>query len=135
MANGPYAARLRLLPSHANGKWSTRARKDWGSDFSARLDQGPLHWDLQLQFFFDEQTTPIEDASVNWNSPYTTVARLMLPQQETGSTAGLALEQKTEVMAIDPWHALAVHRPLGDVQRARKVVYFQSQRTRNAVPG
>lgn len=135
MANGPYAVRVRLLPSHANGKASTRARKHWGSDFSARLDQGPLHWDLQLQFYFDEKATPIEDASVNWTSPYITVARLMLPQQETGSPAGLALAQKTEVMAIDPWHALAVHRPLGDVQRARKVVYFQSQRGRNAVPG
>jgi hypothetical protein len=135
MANGPYAARVRLLPSHANGKASARARSDWGRDFSARLDQGPLHWDLQLQFYFDEKATPIEDASVNWKSPYITVARLMLPQQETGSPAGLALAQKTEVMAIDPWHALVLHRPLGDVQRARKVVYFQSQRGRNAVPG
>jgi hypothetical protein len=33
---------------------------------------------------------------------------------------------------IDPWQALADHRPLGDVQRARKAVYFASQRGRAA---
>ena len=36
---------------------------------------------------------------------------------------------------FDPWPALAAHRPLGDVMRARKVVYFASEKGRGAVPG
>jgi hypothetical protein len=130
MANGPYAVRLRLVPSATNGKPFAKAREDWSADFAARLRAGPLHWDLQVQFFASEEATPIEDASVNWPTPYSTVARLMMPQQDIASPEGQALAKKVDGAAIDPWHALAEHRPLGDVQRARKVVYFASQRGR-----
>jgi hypothetical protein len=33
---------------------------------------------------------------------------------------------------FDPWQALAAHRPLGEVMRARKVVYFESEKARGA---
>ena len=132
MANGPYAVRVRLLPSQGNGKPLPDAKKDWAADFSARLARHPLHWDLQLQFYVDDATTPIENASVNWPTPYFTVARLMLPQQDTASAEGKALSERIEATAIDPWQAMADHRPLGDVQRARKAVYFGSQKGRGA---
>jgi hypothetical protein len=132
MANGPYAVRVRLLPAAANGKALQDASADWDADFSGRLAQQPLHWDLQLQFFASEALTPIEDASVKWATPYSTVARLMLPRQDTRSAEGQALAQEVEAAVFDPWQALAAHRPLGDVQRARKVVYFQSQKGRGA---
>ncbi len=132
MANGPYAARVRLLPADANGKAQPGANQDWNADFSARLARGALHWDLQLQPWVDEATTPIEDASVNWPTPYVTVARLMLPRQDTAGAEGQELARQVEATVIDPWQALAEHRPLGDVQRARKVVYFASQKGRGA---
>jgi hypothetical protein len=132
MANGPYAVRVRLLPSASNGAPSAAAREDWAADFCSRLARQPLHWDLQLQFFASEALTPIEDASVNWATPYSTVARLMLPQQDCGSQQGRALAAQVEGTVIDPWQALAAHRPLGDVQRARKIVYFESQKGRGA---
>jgi hypothetical protein len=31
---------------------------------------------------------------------------------------------------LHPWRALDQHRPLGDVMRARKVVYYESQKGR-----
>lgn len=132
MANGPYAVRVRLLPAQANGAPESNASADWSADFGNRLRKGPLHWDLQLQYYTSEDVTPIEDASVNWPTPYTTVARLMLPQQDPDSPEGRDLAQKVEATVIDPWQALADHRPLGDVQRARKVVYFRSQQGRGA---
>ena len=132
MANGPYAVRVRLLPAASNGTAAPGAREDWAVDFCSRLARNPLHWDLQLQFFASEELTPIEDASVNWATPYSTVARLMLPQQNCNSPEGRALFEKVERTGIDPWQALAEHRPLGDVQRARKVVYFESQKGRGA---
>lgn len=132
MACGPYAVRVRLLPAAANGSAQRDARNDWNTDFSDRLARQPLHWDLQLQPFVSEAVTPIEDASVNWPTPYTTVARLMLPAQDTRSPEGQALAQKAEAGVFDPWQALAEHRPLGEVQRARKVIYFQSQQGRGA---
>jgi hypothetical protein len=132
MANGPYAVRVRLLPAQANGVAEAQASADWAADFGNRLKRAPLHWDLQLQYYANEAVTPIEDASVNWPTPYTTVARLMLPQQDVGSAEGRALAEKVEAAAFDPWQALADHRPLGDVQRARKVVYLRSQQGRGA---
>jgi len=133
MANGPYAARVRLMPAASNGNPAPGALADWDADFSDRLARGPLHWDLQLQFFASEETTPIENPTVNWPTPYVTVARLMLPRQDTRGKEGRALAEKVEACVIDPWQALAAHRPLGDVQRARKVVYFESQKGRGAV--
>lgn len=132
MACGPYAARVRLLPSTDNGVATPGANADWGADFAARLARQELQWDLQLQPFVSEILTPIEDASVNWSSPYSTVARLTLPLQDSASRKGQALLAEVEASIFDPWQALAAHRPLGDVQRARKVVYFESQKGRGA---
>lgn len=132
MACGPYAVRVRLVPAAANGTGNREARNDWAADFSARLARQTLHWDLQVQPFVSEALTPIEDASVNWPTHYVTVARLMLPQQDTRSQEGQLLAEQAEAAAFDPWQALAAHRPLGDVQRARKVVYFESQKGRGA---
>jgi hypothetical protein len=133
MACGPYAVRVRLVPAGANGTAVKGANADWGADFSTRLAKHHLQWDLQLQPFVSEALTPIEDASVNWPSPYTTVARLSLPRQDTASAKGQELAAEAEAGVFDPWQALAAHRPLGDVQRARKVVYFESQKGRGAV--
>jgi hypothetical protein len=132
MANGPYAVRVRLLPAQANGMAEPGASADWAADFAMRLKRGPLHWDLQLQYYASEALTPIEDASVNWPTPYATVARLMLPQQDLHSVEGRAFAEQVEAAVFDPWQALAEHRPLGDVQRARRIVYFRSQQGRGA---
>jgi hypothetical protein len=133
IACGPYAVRVRLLPSITNGAATPGAELDWGADFAARVARQELKWDLQLQPFVSEALTPIEDASVNWTSPYTTVGRLTLPVQDTASPQGQALLTQVEASVFDPWQALAAHRPLGDVQRARRAVYFESQKGRGAV--
>jgi integrase/recombinase XerC len=38
--------------------------------------------------------------------------------------------QAVEASVFDPWHALAAHRPLGEVMRARRVAYFASAQAR-----
>ena len=133
IACGPYAVRVRLVPAAANGAGVQGVQGDWGAEFSGRLKQKALQWDLQLQPYVSEALTPIEDASVNWPTPYTTVARLTLPAQDTGSAAAQAFAIEAEAAVFDPWQAMAAHRPLGDVMRARKAVYFVSQQGRGAV--
>jgi len=132
IACGPYAVRVQLVPEAGNGEPPAQAPADWGADMAARLQQGPLTYLLGLQPFVDERTTPIEDASVNWPTPYTPVARLTLPRQDLNSAQAQALTEAVEAAVFDPWAALAAHRPLGDVMRARKVVYFESQKGRAA---
>jgi len=102
----------------------------------ARLAKDELRWDLQLQFFVDAATTPIEDPTVVWpesESPFVTVARLVAPAQDPNSADGKSLAQQIEAGKFDPWIALAEHRPLGEIMRARKAAYFASQEARGAV--
>mgnify|MGYP002755894772 CR=1 FL=1 len=44
----------------------------------------------------------------------------------------MCIRDRAESAVFDPWQALAAHRPLGDVMRARKAVYFVSQQGRGA---
>lgn len=124
---GPYAVKVRLKPV-GNPPPSARSR-DIAADLRERLATGPVHWDMELQFFVDEATTPIEDASKAWpdsETPIVTVARLTLgaPSDEIAKQADAA--------KFDPWSGLADHRPLGEVMRARKAAYFESQKGRAA---
>src|SRR5512137_1024908 len=92
IACGPYAARVRLLPATAP---APGAGDDWTADFLRQLAAADLSFDLQLQFFTDERVTPIEDASVDWpesESPYVTVARLVLPRGGGESLDGVLQE-------------------------------------------
>lgn len=130
-ACGPYAARMRLLPAVS----TTQARRgdDWAEDFAAWLQERELRFEVQLQFFVNEAQTPIEDASVDWPedvAPYLTVATLVVPQSALQSRSDRTFTELVEAAAFDPWKALAAHRPLGRVMRARRVVYFDSAQSR-----
>lgn len=134
IACGPYAARVRLLPARQTPL--ADASKGWAADIGRQLATGPLVHELQLQFFVDERRTPIEDASVDWAeevAPYVTVARLTIAQQPLEGSAAAAFAEEVEQAVFDPWDALAEHRPLGDVMRARKAVYFASEKARGAL--
>jgi hypothetical protein len=131
---GPYAARIRVLPRQRGQLPDGPA--DWAADLRRHLAAGDVSYDMQLQFFIDEAATPIENAAAVWpesQSPYHTVARLTIPQQDLESAAGQALSKKIDESVFDPWNALMEHRPLGDIMRARKVVYLASERSRGAV--
>ena len=81
-------------------------------------------FDVKVQLWTDADTQPIEDASVEWpveQSPYQTVATLRLPRQPADSAE--RVHYFDEVMTFRPAHALAAHRPLGSVMRARLQVY------------
>lgn len=132
IACGRYAARMRLVPP-AGEALAPDARDHWARDLSTRLKERALAYEVQLQFFVDEATTPIEDGSVDWPesvAPYVAVARLTLPVQPVDAD----LQRQAEAAAFDPWSALMDHRPLGELMRARKAVYFASQQGRKSAP-
>jgi hypothetical protein len=120
IACGPYAVRVRLGAAAAG---PAETPKDFAADVYQRLASGPLVHELAVQFYLDDQRTPIENAAASWDSAYVTVARLTIPSQEPDE----ALAAEAERARFDPWSALAEHRPLGEVMRARKVAYRASQ--------
>ena len=88
-------------------------------------------WDLRVQFCTDLKTMPIEDASKVWPedvSPFVSVARVRVdPQTAWSEERSKAVDDQ---MSFSPWHGLAAHRPLGSVNRVRKLVYEIAARFR-----
>lgn len=106
-------------------------------DLAARLKEGSLRYELRAQLYVDAEKTPIEDASVEWkesDSPFITVADVVLLQQDMNSAKGLKVEAFVEKLSFDPWHAPVEFRPLGNMMRARNHAYRLSTMERGAAP-
>lgn len=84
------------------------------------------------QAYVDPETTPIEDATAVWPTPFETVATLTLPAQDFRAPEQYAV---CESLSFTPWHCPAAHRPLGGIQRCRKRVYEESRRQRHELTG
>ncbi|MBE9103865.1 catalase [Nostoc cf. edaphicum LEGE 07299] len=79
-------------------------------------------WDFQIQF----QTSPkmsIDDTTIVWNekeSPFITVGRLRVKHQKISSARENDFEEN---LSFSPGNGLAVHRPVGAINRLRSIVY------------
>lgn len=132
---GRYAARYALRPADGDAGGARAKTADYlAEELAARLRKGPVTYDFQLQFFENEATTPIEDASVDWPTPWITAGRLALPAQDVDSPRGKRIAELVEGLSFDPWHAQEELRPLGNMMRARNVAYRVSTQERHAAP-
>ncbi|VTR95806.1 peroxidase : Animal heme peroxidase OS=Streptomyces ipomoeae 91-03 GN=STRIP9103_08386 PE=4 SV=1: Catalase: An_peroxidase [Gemmata massiliana] len=98
-------------------------------DIADRLRGGPVEFDLLFQPFFDKEKTPIEDASKLWRDDVSApikIGRLIIPQQDLDVAEARAVEERVDRMVFNPWHTTDDFRPLGHINRARKVVYAAS---------
>ncbi len=97
-----------------------------------RLSTDEGRFDFFVQFQTDAHTMPIEDASVEWKereSPYLRVAQVRIPRQDIDVPGrDLACEHTS----FNPWHCLAEHRPLGNMNRARRDIYEAMSRFRQS---
>lgn len=88
-----------------------------------QLQQADAVFDFAVQMQTDAEAMPIEDPGKEWPetlSPFRKVATIKILQQAFDS------EQQREFgenLSFSPWHALPEHRPLGGINRARKVIY------------
>lgn len=67
------------------------------------------------------------------DAPYVKVAELTLSKRDLGSAASVAEEAQGNTLLWTPWNAPKEHRPLGQLMRARRLVYPGSGRERGAV--
>jgi hypothetical protein len=135
---GPYMAKFSWVPVSPALLALTGAPLPSGADaqreavaaFFADLP-APVEWELRVQLCRDLEKMPIEDASVAWPeaiSPFVAVGRLQVGAQPSWNAAAAARE---DALAFAPWHALAAHRPLGSLNRARRVVMAASRQFRS----
>lgn len=136
-------AKLSLVPVSSNLTRLTGERIDTDNDklalrklMNAHFEMQGGKWDLRVQLCTNLEAMAVEDSTRPWSedeSPWRTVARLSIAPQVAWS------EERSRViddgMSFNPWHGIAVHRPIGWVQRARKPVYEASVRTRGQSHG
>ncbi len=80
-------------------------------------------FEFLLQRQIDPISTPIEDATIEWEtveSPYVKVAQIRIPKQSFSSDEQMEF---CENLSFNPWHTLPAHRPLGNINRTRRIVY------------
>lgn len=88
-----------------------------------QLGDGDAVFDFCVQFQLDPARMPMEDPGKLWDeslSPFRKVATITIRQQAFSTPERDALGEN---LSFTPWHALPEHRPLGGINRARKVIY------------
>ncbi len=101
----------------------------------AQLATGDAFFDFAVQVQTDADTMPIEDPGQAWSeedSPFRTVATIKIAQQTFDTPER---REQGENLSFTPWHSLPAHRPLGGINRARKVVYATISKFRHARNG
>lgn len=107
---------------------------DWLRQSLARtLSNTYAEFDFSIQLQTNVKRMPIEDASIEWPerlSPFVPVAKIVIPKQEFRSPAQ---DKFARELSFNPWHCIATHRPLGNQNRARYLIYSELSRLRQSM--
>lgn len=90
-------------------------------------------WEFCVQLCRDLEAQPVEDPTVAWDeedAPFFAVATIHAEPQDTWSDA--KVQRVDEEMRFSVWTGLVAHRPLGNINRARKASYEHSSQYRQA---
>ncbi len=135
---GSAAVKLTAIPSKSNqiGRFwhglGPRFKDYLSENMKDYLSHRSASFDLLVQLQTDGETTPIEDSTIPWNSPFHKVATLTIPPQRFDS---VEQTEFCENLSFTPWHSLPEHQPLGCINRTRRVVYESISRLRNQLNG
>ncbi|MBW0433633.1 catalase family protein [Leptospira yasudae] len=80
-------------------------------------------FEFMIQKQGDPISMPVEDPAVHWNesdSPFVSVAKIEIPVQEFATEEQ---DRYCENLSFNPWHSLEEHKPLGGINRVRKLAY------------
>jgi hypothetical protein len=102
---------------------------------AARLKNGGACFEFLVQLRTDPSHEPVEDPTILWNekkSPFQEVATIDIPAQRFD---GAEQKKFCENMSMNPWHAVPEQRPLGGINRVRKVVYETISKLRHDLNG
>ena len=84
-------------------------------------------WEFRVQLCRNLENQPVEDPTREWSedeAPFAVVATIMAEPQDSWSKA--KVDEIDERMRFSVWTGLAAHRPLGNINRARRDTYRHS---------
>jgi hypothetical protein len=136
--HGDFVAKLRVAPVKEFADGVVRraldpnaAQQVFRPALVAELKERPYEFDIQVQLSTSLYQMPVENVTVHWAeslSPFVTVAKLRLPQQDIGGDDNL---ERMDATSMTPWRVTEEHRPLGNIMRSRKEVYRLSSTLRH----
>ena len=94
------------------------------------LRNGPAAFDFGVHLATDFSRHPVEDATVDWaanGAPFIPLARIEIPAQTVQP-----IDAAAEELVFSIWNCPEIHRPLGVINRIRRVVYYAMARERLA---
>jgi hypothetical protein len=119
------------LPAVSNRKDPNSRR----SNIQDVLRQRSVKFDFIVQDFVNEKDTPIEDYSVEWSerkAPFHNVGVLEIPK--IGATEDIADPERMVLcdhLSFNAWRTTENYRPLGNLHRARRVLYSHMAKIRH----
>ncbi|MEV6954846.1 peroxidase family protein [Streptomyces sp. NPDC051183] len=98
-------------------------------ELSQRLREADVVFELCVQRYVDDRRTSVEDGAAEWreeDAPVVPVATLTVPAQDIHTAEARACAARVDLLAFNPWHTTDDFRPLGNLNRARKLAYEAS---------
>lgn len=100
-----------------------------------QLSKGDATFDFMAQLQTDAEKMPIEDPTIDWDeklSPWRKLATIRIPQQKFDAPE---IMEFSENLSFNPWRCIEDHRPLGGINRARKLIYDAISMRRHELNG
>jgi Catalase len=121
---GERACKFSCRPVGPRSRFEDRSNPDFlRRNMVAALASSDAAFELCIQLQADPRTMPVEDPTILWRerlAPFVPVARLTIPKQAFDT---IERDNFGENLSFTPWHGLDAHRPLGGINRARRMVY------------
>lgn len=116
------AVKYAVIPSEKNElEYTDKKNKDFlRLNMNATLLKHEIVYDFFIQFQTDAIKMPIENPTIEWDSPFIKMATIRIPTQIFDT------QEQNEFgddLSFNSWHTLWEHRPLGNFNRARKIIY------------
>jgi hypothetical protein len=133
---GPRVVKYVVKPAAANdarsgsGATGYLRRDELAAELGGCLSRASVGFTLSLQFQTDPYRTPIENGLVLWSeedAPPVPVADIEFERQEFDTPER---KEEGEGLEFSVWNCLDDSTPVGQLNRARRVVYAASQRLR-----
>jgi hypothetical protein len=135
---GDVAVKYLIRPSAPEKKTKLRLSDDYLTELvKSHIENRDANFDFFLQSRLldgrEDKDMPIEDYSVAWSETRSVpvrVGRLKIPMQRVGHRLD---QQAGEDLIFSPWNTTHDLRPLGSLNRARKIIYEFSSGKRNGL--
>lgn len=130
---GKYVAKLRVAPLSDSVTVLKGVTVAGGNDAHTEsivnfFRTASAEYEISAQLCTDIERMPIENAKARWSteeSPFVPIATISYPVQDPYSTQRKYFGD--EVLAFNSWRAIVDHRPLGSINRLKKLVYDASR--------